>query len=524
MTAIRFERITKINYQHVPAGNPAGGEFASVNGSAGHGRDINGIPPRGTGYSRDGNKVWRDSGGKAASRAIQTRMGELKVPPAWRDVRLHPDTNAALQAKGFDSKNREMPIYSAKHSAEAAHEKFGRLQLFNKARPAIEARIAKDLKSEHHDTREAAAVSYLVSRTGFRPGSTKDTKAEKQAYGATTLQAHHVTIAGSEVTFKFVGKKGVDITHVTNDPALAAFLQPRTKVGGNLFHTTYAKTRQYFKQMAGDFTMKDFRTWHGTVTAIKALQHEKPATSEKEFKKLQMRVATAASKHLGNSPAMALKAYIDPTVFTKYRPGGRVRKMDANDEKIMHDYLHGIVYSEDLPDPDTGEADRDDVDVDVADNSTDPEAEGEDLDEDEVAPAMTKGADLHKPICKIDDEQRLVTGWASVIDAPDGSPLRDLQGDVILEKDLVKAAHAFMLKSRTAGYNHTRKVGIGEVVESLVITKELKRQLGLPDSTPTGWLITVKVKDAGVWKMVKSGELQAFSIGGSATREPWSPK
>lgn len=121
-------------------------------------------------------------------------------------------------------------------------------------------------------------------------------------------------------------------------------------------------------------------------------------------------------------------------------------------------------------------------------------------------------------VLKVDTDQRLVTGWASVIENPDGSPLADHEGDMIDEDELVQAAHEF-IKDRAAGDMHRRITGIGEIVESLVVTKALKKALHLPDTVPVGWLITVKVTDEPTWIKVKKGEYRMFSIGGSAVRE-----
>jgi hypothetical protein len=121
---------------------------------------------------------------------------------------------------------------------------------------------------------------------------------------------------------------------------------------------------------------------------------------------------------------------------------------------------------------------------------------------------------------KTDSDQRLVTGWVSIIEDEQGHPLEDIQGDIIHEADLVEAAHKFMKESREAGDNHARVKGIGTVVESTVFTRDLKEKLGLPTTFPTGWLITIKVDDDSVWRRIKQGELGAFSIGGSGIREP----
>jgi hypothetical protein len=122
-------------------------------------------------------------------------------------------------------------------------------------------------------------------------------------------------------------------------------------------------------------------------------------------------------------------------------------------------------------------------------------------------------------ITKVHDDQQLVYGWASVIENPDGTPHIDQQGDVLDEAELMKAAHAFM-NVRELGESHRTVTGLGKIVESLVVTKALKTALNLPASTPTGWLIGVRVESPDVWARVKAGELTAFSIGGTGVREP----
>lgn len=117
-------------------------------------------------------------------------------------------------------------------------------------------------------------------------------------------------------------------------------------------------------------------------------------------------------------------------------------------------------------------------------------------------------------------DQQLVTGWASVITNPDGTAHIDTQGDIIEEEVLVATAHEFMRKDRVAGDTHRRIEGVGDIVESLVITEALHKLLGLPKHVPCGWLITAKVEDPDVWQRIKDGRLQGFSIGGTAERVP----
>lgn len=117
-------------------------------------------------------------------------------------------------------------------------------------------------------------------------------------------------------------------------------------------------------------------------------------------------------------------------------------------------------------------------------------------------------------ILKVDDEQRIVYGWASVV-TEDGEPVVDSQGDVIEPKEMVKMANDFMLAVRTAKAMH-KGDKIGEVIHSMPLTAELSKALGL-HTDMEGWVVGVKVYSDEVWKSVKSGEFAGFSIGGKAS-------
>jgi hypothetical protein len=89
---------------------------------------------------------------------------------------------------------------------------------------------------------------------------------------------------------------------------------------------------------------------------------------------------------------------------------------------------------------------------------------------------------------------------------------------------MTKAAHDFMASSRHGGLLHAlRDDGAphkgGEVVESLVLTADVQKALGV-DLGKTGWFVGYHVADPDAWALVKSRKLRAFSIGGIARRVP----
>ena len=117
---------------------------------------------------------------------------------------------------------------------------------------------------------------------------------------------------------------------------------------------------------------------------------------------------------------------------------------------------------------------------------------------------------------KVDEEQRMVWGWAYVCIDENGQQVVDHSGDVIELAEVHKAAHEFMSESRLGGQMHDTEAG--SVPESIVVTDAVAAELGM-QTRKRGWFIGYHVDDDKAWAGVKSGRYQAFSIGGTATPE-----
>lgn len=118
-------------------------------------------------------------------------------------------------------------------------------------------------------------------------------------------------------------------------------------------------------------------------------------------------------------------------------------------------------------------------------------------------------------VTKMDDDQRIVYGYASVI-SKDGVPIVDRQGDIITAEELEKAASQFMLGERN-GLTMHKGEPTTTIIHSFPMTNETKKAYEI-ESPYEAWLIAVKVHDDATWAKVKEGELKDFSIGGAATR------
>lgn len=250
------------------------------------------------------------------------RKKDMRIPPAWEDVKINADSNADLLATGIDAKGRKQYIYSQNSSAKNSALKFVKIEKVMKVMDNILQKNSKNLNSRDPKTKELSTIMALVHNTGLRPGSTKDTKANVQAYGATTLEGRHVVQTKEGVMLKFTAKKGVNVEIPVTDKKIVADLMKRKKSSGpknRLYNVEDNDLRNYSKGL-GEVNPKDFRTVKGTTTAMQAAAKMKPAKTEAEYKRMVKEIATQVSKVLGNTPAIALKSYINPIVFNALKP------------------------------------------------------------------------------------------------------------------------------------------------------------------------------------------------------------
>ncbi|QIG66811.1 DNA methyltransferase/prohead protease protein [Rhizobium phage RHph_TM16] len=111
-------------------------------------------------------------------------------------------------------------------------------------------------------------------------------------------------------------------------------------------------------------------------------------------------------------------------------------------------------------------------------------------------------------IKKTDEDQRLVYGE---VYAPDKL---DSQNDFMTAETIRKMAFEFLANSRVMNVdtNHDRVPNGSVVVESFIARE------GDPDFIPGSWVIGVYVPSDEIWAMVKSGELNGFSLDGTGVR------
>jgi DNA topoisomerase IB len=70
-----------------------------------------------------------------------------------------------------------------------------------------------------------------------------------------------------------------------------------------------------------EFTVKDLRTWHGTVLAAEGFAIAREPTSKTTRRREEAAVMRAVAEELGNTPTVARGSYVDPRVVRAYEQG-----------------------------------------------------------------------------------------------------------------------------------------------------------------------------------------------------------
>ena len=256
---------------------------------------------------------------------LPEHIKNLRIPPGWHHLVYNPNPDAALLAVGTDSKGRKQYVYSTKFANTQAEAKFERIKSLNDKFEKITAINNRNLRSDKPRVRDIASCLNLIMKTGIRPGSNEDTRAEKKAYGATTLTTDQVHDTPEGLFLRFVGKKGVDANIKITDKVLKQDILERKLSAGDevkkLFPgATDENLLDYVHRIAGiDYKTKDFRTLRGTRLAMQMISKMEKPKNDKEYRKAVLKVGDHVAKAFNNTRTVALQSYISPVAFAEWQ-------------------------------------------------------------------------------------------------------------------------------------------------------------------------------------------------------------
>lgn len=275
-------------------------------------------------------------GAPLTDEAELARIKQLVIPPAWKQVWICTDPCGHLQAVGTDAAGRRQYLYHPEWRAQRDREKFDRMLAFAAALPKIRAEVDMRLDGRGYSRDRVLATAIRLLDLGlFRAGG-EEYAEENGTFGLATLLRDQVHCSGGELRFVYLAKGSKERVQVIaearvcpvirglkrrpgDDPGLLAYRTGRT------WHDVRSTDiNDFLREIStGEFTAKDFRTWHATVLAAIGLAVSRPAAegSEAARKRAVSRVVAEVAGYLGNTPAVARASYIDPRVIDLYERG-----------------------------------------------------------------------------------------------------------------------------------------------------------------------------------------------------------
>jgi DNA topoisomerase IB len=263
------------------------------------------------------------------------RIRALAIPPAWTDVWICPDPNGHIQATGIDAAERRQYLYHDRWRARRDAEKFERMIAFARALPRLRERAGSDLTLAGMPRARALACAVrLLDQAFFRVGSEAYTR-QNASFGLATVRKDHVKVRDGLVVFDFVAKSGKRLVQEISDPGVQpAIRMLKRRRGGGPELLAYqqegrwrdvrsGEINEYVRDATGgEFTAKDFRTWHATVLAAVFLALGAAAsTNATARRRLVSSAVREVAGFLGNTPAVARASYIDPRVVDRFEQG-----------------------------------------------------------------------------------------------------------------------------------------------------------------------------------------------------------
>lgn len=309
------------------------------------------VSASGRGYTRvkNGKGVYYldAEGKKITDEAVLERIRKLVLPPAWENVWICPYENGHLQATGVDALGRRQYRYHARWAAVRNETKYYRLLQFGKMLPRIRQQISKDLRRKELDKPRVIAIALRVmEETLMRVGNAEYEK-KYHSYGLTTLHNNHVRINGNQVFFRFRGKKGVMQRIALRHASLARLLKKVRDIPGQELFQYYengevrsldsGEVNEYLKACTNEeFTCKDFRTWAGTLHALRLLAACDDCDTQVQRKKNVVEVIDRVAEKLGNTRAVCKKYYVHPRLIQLYENDALKRYIaGGTDEKVL---------------------------------------------------------------------------------------------------------------------------------------------------------------------------------------------
>ncbi len=299
-------------------------------------RGIRRVRIRGTDKSRPRFQYFAASGRRIRDARTLERIAKLAIPPAYEDVWICAHPRGHLQATGRDARGRKQYRYHPDWRSARDDHKHGRMRDFGKALSRLRAAVRRDLARPGLSREKVLAlVVRLLDTTQVRVGNAEYAR-DNGSFGLTTLRDRHARFpARGKALLHFRGKGGTEHDVLVDDARLARLVRRCQELPGQkLFQYVdergghraidSGQVNDYLRErMGGEFTAKDFRTWHATLHALTLLSKTQlpERRSAAALRRCMNTVVKEVASGLRNTPAVCRKSYINPAVFIAWQNG-----------------------------------------------------------------------------------------------------------------------------------------------------------------------------------------------------------
>jgi len=214
----------------------------------------------------------------------------------------------------------------------------------------LRQKITQDMKSSDEKLKLTATAVALMDCTAERVGN--DESAGNGHVGVTGFKKKNVTVTGSKVKLKYVGKSGVDHEKEFTDERIAKVLKEclkRCKKPGDFVLTTSddfkikgSQVNNYLKDYG--VTAKDIRGYAANHMVITSLKNRVKSSDEAERKKVMSEVLKNVAEEVGHGKATLRKHYLLPNIEDDYVKKGKIPSIkQASVERVAKIFYIGRI-------------------------------------------------------------------------------------------------------------------------------------------------------------------------------------
>ena len=259
----------------------------------------------------------------------------IKIPPAYKNVKIATNFNSKIQCIGTDTKKRKQYIYNPEYTENQKKVKFADLIYFGKKikriRKEIYYNISKCYKNKELIYNKESIISivlYLIDYCNFRVGCEKYKKLYN-SYGVTTLNKNHIRFGKKYAIIEFIGKKGVlNKSKVLNSTICSLLKNLCLKNDDYIFYYYDSKgdkykisekhINDYLKKYNSNLTVKMFRTWNTNYILLKELLSLELPINEIQAKKNINLAIKKAAEQMHHSPNVSKQSYVNSEIVELY--------------------------------------------------------------------------------------------------------------------------------------------------------------------------------------------------------------